>query len=268
DQSVTPVETAFPRPSGTTAADPSAISNDGRKVEYRLDGIRAIERFVDLDTNTKVDRSPDDERFLLAASGNGFLDVHEASGQSWAELAALPTGTTLRRYTATSPESLVSWFIADDGGSAWVYQEHAEILGPDCASGPPPAFSCVVGSHAIFFSKIGVRTFDTGPNPVDAMRTSGNGRFLLFDKFGLPQAAPSELRGPVTVLDWITGNIEELTAHGIYTETNAAICSALRMTTPCTVPASSTRASMSRDLKVVVTATNTGNGWYEYTTSP
>jgi len=25
---------------------------------------------------------------------------------------------------------------------------------------------------------------------------------------------------------------------------------------------------MSRDLKVVVTTTNTGNGWYEYTTSP
>ena len=89
----------------------------------------------------------------------------------------------------------------------------------------------------------------------------------MFDKFAVPQAL-SELRGPVTILDWITGHVEKLTAAGTYTQANGAICSAFHMTSPCTLPASSTHASMSDDLKVVATATNTGNGWYEYATSP
>jgi hypothetical protein len=66
----------------------------------------------------------------------------------------------------------------------------------------------------------------------------------------------------------MTGRVEYLTAAGTYTETNAAVCSVLHMTAPCTAPASSTHASMSDDVTLVVTATNTGNGWYEYTTSP
>ena len=71
---VTPVETGFPRPPGTTAAIAKAVSDDGRTVQYELRGSTRIERFVDLDADAVVDRPNADggtlqamDLFVLAA---------------------------------------------------------------------------------------------------------------------------------------------------------------------------------------------------------
>ena len=60
---VTPVETAFPRPPGTTAAIAKGVSDDGRTAQYELQGPNRIERFVDLDAGAAVDRPNGDDSF-------------------------------------------------------------------------------------------------------------------------------------------------------------------------------------------------------------
>jgi hypothetical protein len=290
NQSIGLVETSFPRPAGTTSAQAKAISNDGRKVEYRLFGSTPVERFVDLDTNTKIDRPQTitvsgadsvSDTFSLAASGSAFVQVHEEShtdqnasppadviDASWAELVAFPSGSVTRRYTNTTQETIDHSLVSDNGATAWVYQQRGELEGIDCQGGGPPFASCVVASHAVLIANFAALTFDTGPNPIAVMHASANNaRFLVFDKYALPQAALG-LRGPVKIIDWAANHVETLTDHTTYTETNPTICNALGQSAPCTAPAESTNGQVSDDLKVVATTTHTGKGWYEYTTSP
>ena len=129
---VTPVETAFPRPPGATAAIAKGVSDDGRTAQYELQGPNRIERFVDLDTGAAVDR-PYGERtsavrtdhFVLAARGDAFLHIHQACtlivddephelcDPSWAELVELPSGAVSHRYT--NPDGATGMGLTDRG---------------------------------------------------------------------------------------------------------------------------------------------------------
>lgn len=275
NQSVGLVETAFPRPAGTTSAQAKGISNDGRKVQYTLFGTNPIERFVDLDTNAKIDRSNSShaDTFSLAPSGGGFLQVHEVShlntntnpptlviDESWGELAAFPSGKVIRRYINTTQESIDRSFISDDGGTSWLYREQVV----DCQELPAPA-PCTTSSHAILVANVGAAVFDTGPNAVDAMDSFSNGRYLVYDKLGAPPGTGLPGPVPVTIIDWLSGHIEHLTAAITYTETDPNLCNGAA---PCTITARSIRGQVTNDLRVVATTTSTAKGWYEYTASP
>jgi hypothetical protein len=286
-QSIGLVEPGFPRPPGTVSAFPKGISDDGRTIQYELGGSQPIERFVDLDTAQAVDR-PNlhgtagefgyvNDYFVLAASGNSFLHAHEAGqfdfvcfcnviDESWAELVALPSGTPGRRYTNTTGESIDRQaFIATDGKAAWIYQSRSA----PCQNIPITTF-CVVASTAVVVTQNGFRAFDTGPSALGAIDISSNGRMLLIDKGapGVPAGFSLQLRGPVQVIDWITGTVESLTRADTYEETRDFICRPIQQPVPCTLPATSVGAQVSDDLKVVATTTRTGAGWYEYTVAP
>jgi hypothetical protein len=284
------VEPGFPRPPGTVSATPTGISDDGRTIQYELQGSQSIERFVHLDTAQAVDRPKLDgtggesgyviDRFVLAASGNSFVHVHEAGhfdfegcvcsivDESWAELVALPAGTAGRRYTNTTGESIDRQvFIATDGNAAWIYQSLQRL----CPNIPVPITTfCVVASTAVVVTQNGSRAFDTGPSALGAIDISSNGRMLLIDTGapGLPLGGSLLLRGPVQVIDWVTGNVESLSRAATYEETRDFICRPIRQQTPCTLPARSSGAQVSDDLQVVGTTTSTGAGWYEYSVAP
>ena len=287
-QSIGLVEPGFPRPPGTVSATPKGISDDGRTIQYELQGSQPIERFVDLDAAQAIDRPNLNagsefgyviDHFVLAASGNSFVHAHEAGhfdftscicsivDESWAELVALPAGTPGRRYTNTTGESIDrQMFIATDGNAAWIYQSRQER----CPNTPGITMICVVASTAVVVTHYGFRAFDTGPSALVAIDISSNGRMLLIDKGapGLPLGGSLLLPGPVQVIDWITGNVESLTRADTYEETRDFICRIFLQQAPCTLPASSNGAQMTDDLQVVGTTTSTGAGWYEYSVAP
>ena len=287
-QSIGLVEAGAPRPPGTVSATPKGISDDGRTVQYELRGSQPIERFVDLDTAQAVDRPNLDgtggdvgyviDRFVLAASGNSFVHAHEVGhfdftgcvcsivDESWAELVALPAGTPGRRYTNTTGQSIdPQAFIATDGNAAWIYQSR---LAP-CPNIPTTSF-CVVASTAVVVTQNGFRAFDMGPSALGAIDISSNGRMLLIDTGapGLPLGGSLLLRGPVQVIDWITGSVESLARAETYEETRDFICRLVLQQAPCILSASSSGAQVSDDLQVVGTTTSTGAGWYEYAVAP
>jgi hypothetical protein len=287
-QSIGLVEPGFPRPPGTLSATAKGISDDGRTVQYGLDGPQPIERFVDLDTAQAVDRPTlvgmgsefeyVTDHFVLAASCNSFVHAHEAGrfdfvgclctiiDESWAELVALPSGTSGRRYTNTTGGSIHRQaFVATDGNVAWIYQSRYDV----CPNLPVTTF-CVVASSAVAVTPNGSRAFDTGPTVLGGIDISSNGRLLLIDKgrSGLPAGGSLLRRGPVQVIDWITGNIETLTQAETYEETNELLCRIIMQQAPCTLPAGSVGAQVSDDLQVIGTTTSTGAGWYEYSVAP
>jgi hypothetical protein len=245
-----------------------------------------IERFVDLDTAQAVDRPNLDgtgsefdyviDIFALAASGKSFVHAHEAGHfdfscfcsiitESWAELVALPSGTSGRRFTNTTGSIDRQAFIATEGNVAWIYTSRLER----CPNIPITTF-CVVASTAVVVTQNGSRAFDTGPSALGAIDISSNGRMLLIDTGapGVPLGFSLQLRGPVQVIDWVTGNVESLTRAETYEETRDFICRPIRQQTPCTLPARSNGAQVSDDLQVVASTTSTGAGWYEYSVTP
>jgi hypothetical protein len=215
-----------------------------------------IERFVDLDAGLAVDRPnqsnlPDpnyiNERFVLAANGDAFIHVHEIGEivgptftlqESWAELVALPGGQSGRRFDNLTTGQLITGdpLIAANGKVGWIYTQAGEF----CPDFPFPV-SCVRSSTAVAILANGNRTFDTGPNPRGSMDISAHGRFLVFDKFTEPSGF-SSTRGPVRVIDWVTGTVEFLSQGS---------------------PSLTTDGQISDDQRVVATTTNDG-GWYEY----
>jgi hypothetical protein len=289
DQSVHNVETAFPRPAGTTDAQANGISDNGRVVQYTLFGNHPIERFADLDTGHAVDvanlngtgngtGSYTIDHFALAAGGTTFLHVHETGtsegftaspDESWVERVALPTGTVIHRYTNTSGESFGtsaeafgSSFISANGKVAWVYAE----TGEECPNSPKPAF-CITASRVIAVFGNGARVFSAGADPVASIAAvGGSKRFLVVAKYATPISF-QPLRGPVEVYDFATGTVETLGAAAPYAENDPSICNAFGKTAPCAIPAASVNAQMSNDNRVVATTTMTGTGWYEYSAS-
>jgi hypothetical protein len=92
----------------------------------------------------------------------------------------------------------------------------------------------------------GSRTFATGPNERGSMDISAHGRFLVFDRYIQPTYFDPFTRGPVTVIDWVTGTVEVLSQES---------------------PIFTSDAQMSDDQRLVATSTNDG-GWYEYAAAP
>ena len=78
------------------------------------------------------------------------------------------------------------------------------------------------------------------------MDISTHGRFLILDKYVQPTFLNPFTRGPVRVIDWVTGTVEALTQEP---------------------PALTTDAQISDDQRLVATTTNDG-GWYEFATAP
>jgi hypothetical protein len=284
-QTVGDVETGFPRPAGTTSALPKGISNDGRTVEYELEGTQHVERFVDLDANQKVDQpnqtSTGDvyvtDEFMLAAGGGGFVHMHEEGhfdfsipaqliDESWAELMAVPSGSAGRRYDNTTQEGIVRLHVSADATAAWVYQERHALDGEDGCPSTPAVMTCVVESHALLLRRNGWRTFNTGRGALDGSDAPPDARFLALTKNAFTYDS-FRVDGPVRVLDWLTGTVESLTASENYTSSDAVVCAAHGRSSPCTVPAESAQGQMSDDGRTIATTTETGSGWYEYTAS-
>jgi hypothetical protein len=284
---VTSVETGFPRPPGTTEVIPKGVSDDGRTVQYELRGSSRIERFVDLDADVVVERPNADagtlqamDRFVLAARGDAFLHIHQVGGfdtvcrcllypTSWAELVRLPSGTVSRRYTNTVNDmSLSRGFVSANGRLAWVYKEHFQA---DCIPPHPPrpASGCITKSTTVAFRQEDARSFNTGPDFLGAMDTSGRGRFLAYDRFVNDPFFQPFTTVPVQLLDWTSGFREGLASSVDYTETDDLLCEVLRsQPAPCRLPALSVNAQLSDDGRVVATTTSSGKGWYEYEAEP
>ena len=260
-QAVAPVEPGFPRPPGTTAATAKGISDDGRTVQYALSSAAPIERFVDLDAGQAVDR-PDqtdfdfpfyaNDRFVLAANGDAFIHVHEIGEyvdlspipqESWAELVTLPGGQSGRRFdNLTTGQSITGDpLVATNGKIGWIYAE-----APGRCPGLPTPELCVGASSAVAILANGHRTFDTGPHERGSMDISANGRFLVLDKYIQPRYLNPFTRGPVRVIDWVTGTAETLSQGS---------------------PALTIDAQISDDQRLVATTTNDG-GWYEFAAAP
>jgi hypothetical protein len=178
------------------------------------------------------------------------------------------------RYTNTSTnESISHAFIAANGKAAWIYQFRTVLVGPGGSGGPCPATpvttACVVASHAIAFrARNIVRRFDTGAGELGSIDTSAQGRFLVLDKEVVPLYGFGPY-GPVRILDAFA-SVETLTSAQTYVETGDTLkCRVFgHPIAPCTIPAYSTGAQVSDDLRLVATTTDTGAGWYEYSTAP
>jgi hypothetical protein len=261
-QAVAPVEPGFPRPPGTTAATAKGISNDGRTVQYTLSSAAPTERFVDLDAGVAVDQpiQPElgdpifvHEGFVLAANGDAFIHVHEIGEivgpnltlqESWAELVTLPDGQSARRFdnlTTTGQPINGDPLIAANGKVGWIYAERGELCQP------PLTDICITASSAVAILANGSRTFNTGPNPLGSKDISTHGRFLVIDKSNLPVGGSVEgARGPVRVIDWVTGTVETLTKEP---------------------PSLTIGGQISDDQHLVATSTSDG-GWYEYAAAP
>lgn len=252
---VAPVEPAFPRPPGTTAATAKGVSDDGRTVQYTLSSAAPIERFVDLDAGLAVDRPNQtslgggqfDDRFVLAANGDAFIHVHQTidfDPSSWAELVALPGGQSGRRFdNLTTTGQLITGdpLIAANGKVGWIYTDFRER----CEDFPFPV-PCTRASTAVAILANGYRTFDTGPNPLVSKDISAHGRFLVFDKRIEPADHFLVPRGPVRVIDWVTGTVEFLSQGS---------------------PGLTIDGQISDDQRLVATTSNDG-GWYEYAAAP
>jgi len=295
---VTPVETGFPRPAGTTSAIAKGVSDDGRTVQYELQGSNRIERFVDLDAGAAVDRPNGDgssgqmDRFVLAARGDAFLHIHQVCDlvldpephdlcdPSWAELVKLPSGAVARRYTnpdgGTGMRLTDRGFVSASGQVAWVHREQWQAR---CTADPTPV-GCVTSAQMVTIWEHGDRSFSLptspfpsiGTNDVDSVDVSARGRFLVADVH-LSVYTFIDKQGLAGVIDRSTGSTENLWGNPLppsYTETNSVTCSLLRGTpgSPCSLPAFAVGPQISDDGRVIATTSMSGKGWYEYEADP
>jgi hypothetical protein len=186
-QTVTDIETGFPRPAGTTSVQALDVSNDGRTIEYRLVGNTSATspfRFVDLDANQKLDVFADVGELHLAPSGDAFLqtrgyfngDPFNPVIDSWAELVSIPSGVAHRRYTSNDGFLTIDGHIDDQGNIGWVTE-----VAQDLCHYPFPDF-CIVDSHVVGVMTIGARVFDLNDDHAAGFNSmSSNGRFFLYD---------------------------------------------------------------------------------------
>jgi hypothetical protein len=251
---VRPVETAFPRPPGTTAWV-HAVSDDGDTVVY---GFESTIRVVDLGAGASFDIASlaldgAEESVLLAGSGAALArTVQEvicmsagcglmSSSIDWIEV---PTGAILGHYDNTTQEIPRFTRIADNGRAVWSYQE--ETVGddwgyPSCPSAPFAA-TCVVSASLVELSAHGVRVDPLGAGRGIALDASANGRFaaLTREQPGYAGLMPD---APVRVVDRLSSGPRWETLTG--------------------GPSPSARARISDDGVVISTTSETG-GWYDF----
>ena len=268
DGQVTPVEVGAPRPPATTAAAPTAVSDDGQVVSYRLTvGGAYVQRFVDLARGTVVD-SPTGQQFALAGSGERFARLSTTpGGGGWVELVAVADGQVVRRHDDQSGEALTSLRIGRRGDTVWA---HRQRTGSTTQGTCPPVQSpipltCVVASSLVAISSWGASVYPLGPGFLRSFDIDRGGRFALVDQGRNPFVASSRDGGPTRVVDRSTDQVEVLdTAAPPYTETDAAVCFGAGRSAPCTLPAYATDAQMSDDQRLVATTSRSGAGWYEF----
>lgn len=271
---VTPAETGFPRPAGSTAWIRD-VSDDGRTVQYGFD--RTV-RTVDLDAGTAVDR-PDGSRetngeyggmpyqevvtdaFHLAPGGATFAHLHQEAlywgeGEqlfaSRVELVDAVTGEVLAAYDNPidppgGPEPIRFVSINDRGDAVWAYQEHHVPDGFGGCSSAPFAAVCVVSSKAVVVHPGGPPVaIGTGSGRMLDARPSRNGRFLALTKESGYYVGTGSA-GPVTVLDWLSDSARAESLTG--------------------APTPSARGHVSDDGLLVATSGHAG-GWYEFSATP
>ena len=237
-QTVSDVETDFPRPSPVYGVHAVDISDDGHMVEYAFNLSRNnLVRFADLDTQTAYDTTDFGNysaHYRLAASGTAMLDV---SRLNYAQLISLPSGTVLNTfYVTTFNFAVLDGLISDSGAVVWVYEAVVQV--PLCD------VSCTNASAMVVLLPNGdTLTFSVGSGDLTegSVHLASSGRFLLFTKDNdLGDPNPS----PVQVVDRLKPGVELLTASdGSHPSRSGYI---------------------SDDGRVVAT-TSTGGGWYEYT---
>ncbi len=232
-----PVETAFPRPAGSTPTV-LGVSDDGDTVMYRFDSTL---RVVDIEAGTFYDRAYDiagrSVEYRLSGSGTTLaITDHISWFNAGLTLIHVPSGDTIGSYTDTSASwSYDSTYLAHDGGSAWL--THRQVVGDGegpCPSAPM-SLSCVVDTEAIHVSAGGVKVFDTYGLRVVHFSVTPNGRFALYTKEDSIYAGMGK-PGPVTILDaWSTGiDSETLTsgpstpAFGFMTDTGGLVATSSR----------------------------------------
>jgi hypothetical protein len=238
-QTVSDVETNFPRPSPVFGVHARDISDDGHMVEYSFNlSFNDLVRFADLDTQTAYD-TPDSNtggHYRLAASGTAMLDL---SHLDYANLISLPSGTVLNHfYDTTFSFQMVDGKISDSGDVAWVYE--AEIFVPPCNG------SCTVSSEMVVLRPNGDTQLyfaASGDLTAGSMHIDSSGRYLLFSK---DNASADPHPYPVQVVDRLKPGVELLTASD---------------------GSHRSRSGYINDDGTVVATTSTGGGWYEYTST-
>jgi hypothetical protein len=278
----TPVETGVPRPPTLTRAAPLGISDDGNIAHIAYDKpccSGGVMRFLDIAAHTATDlpfQNGGDitETFTLAARGTAFgvhhLDVYEdpsdpshtIKNADWVELRNRATGAVLRHYDVPAGRDLYALNISAYGDSIWILQvQWAKCTIQDFT------FECFDDSDAVVIRRTGVRSFSTGAGAyVDSFRTTPSGRFT---SFAFPHDPFARIPyGPTTIIDWVTGSVEQLQGSVNYQLNDPPICLLLGTPNPCTVPGKGVNAALSDDGVVVVTTSSSGTGWYEYTPAP
>jgi hypothetical protein len=158
--------------------------------------------------------------------------------------------------------------MAPTGETAWVYTERSAPDGTEGCPSLPFAGWCVVASSVVAVRPHGHRAFATGFGDLGTITVSDSGRLLAIDKGILLTRLPGIVpRGPVRVIDWVTGRQESLNGSVTYQEYNGGVCAVIGGAAPCQFPALSQRAQFSDDLTLVATTSHMG-GWYEYTVAP
>ena len=244
---ITPVETGVPRPAQYTYASPLGISDDGKIAQIALGNSccsGGLMRFIDIAAHTATDvafQSGGDitDTFTMAA-GNGaaflmhHLDVyvdptdpsHTIKNADWVELRRRATGAVVRHYDVPAGRDVVKLSIAASVFSAWIMQAHFTTCDL-----PGVQFPCFDNSEAVVMLAAGTRSFSTGGGGfVDAFSTTPSGRFLAFDfARGPDERIPY---GPTTIIDWVTGNVEQLTGSVNYQLNDPPVCSLLGRSLP------------------------------------
>lgn len=256
-QTVTSVETIFPRPPPWTGVQAEDISNDGQTVEYSFLPGRFV-RFVNLTTHqlydTSVPLTSGTDAIALAPSGTAFLRTHfEATSldtfNSYAELRTLPSGTLVREFTTGSSTLISGAVIADTGNVAWVFGEEYTL----CMPFPPITTTCRVGSVAVAIMPGGFRSTEMGPvapplalDP-GGLAASSDGRFLLITAEEGTQVIPPPTN-PQSVV--VVDLYDPVANHSQSLDGSAT----------------SRFGQISDDYTVIATTTTNG-GWYEFTPS-
>jgi hypothetical protein len=236
-QTVSDVETNFPRPSPVYGVHARDISDDGHMVEYSFNQqFTDVVRFADLDTQTAYDGTDSNysAHYRLAASGTAMLDM---SHLNYADLISLPSGTVLNHfYVTTFDFQILDGKISDSGDVAWVYE--AVIQVPLCNG------SCTISSEMVVLLPNGDTQLyfaASGDLTAGSMHIDSSGRYLLFTK---DNAAGDPNPYPVQVIDRLKPGVELLTASD---------------------GSHRSRSGYINDDGTVVATTSTGGGWYEYT---
>jgi hypothetical protein len=289
------VEAAYPRPSGTTAATPISISDDGQTVRYRLARpAGAIDRIVRLGQPTPLDLPAPTSggatrvAYQVAAGGTALARTTEEwttiDHPDWGpldvmvgatvELVAVPSGAVTATMTSTYEPTTTRWpsldrvAISEDGSRVWTNETTSIQDGNTCGWGSPTfPLSCTVENRLTAIAAGHTRTHPLGGGALVGWDLTPDGSLLVTDR---RVEVPAVIAGTAPqITHAVHGDWETLAQGPTTTSDSYLVCVGMTgRPPPCTIKVVGAATQISDDGKVLSARSMTGAGWYDYVDPP